>query len=88
MEIKTTTKTAKFSLCIRIGLRHVKRQSSNPKSECNFWVNTDFIERNLKHKRGEPIPLNQFSDLVTQTFESSNFINEIGEFFKKNNTMY
>ena len=25
---------------------------------------------------------------VTQTFESSNFINEIGEFFKKNNTMY
>lgn len=26
--------------------------------------------------------------VVTQTFESSNFINEIDEFFKKNNTMY
>ena len=29
----------------------VKRQSSNPKSECNFWVNSDFIEGNLKHKK-------------------------------------
>ena len=25
-------------------------------------------------KNGEPIPVNQFSDLVTQTFEGSNFI--------------
>ena len=25
-------------------------------------------------KKGEPIPVNQFSDLVTQTFESSNFL--------------
>ena len=24
-------------------------------------------------KKGEPIPVNQFSDLVTQTFKSSNF---------------
>jgi hypothetical protein len=39
-------------------------------------------------KKGEPIPVHQFSDLVTQTYESSNFINEIGKFFKKNNEMY
>ena len=50
-EFKTKTKTSKFSLSIRIGLRQVKRQSSNPKSECNFWVNSDFIEGNLKHKK-------------------------------------
>ena len=25
-------------------------------------------------KKGEPIPVNQFSDLVTQTYESSNFL--------------
>ena len=25
-----------------------------------------FIEGNLKPKKGEPIPVNQFSDLVTQ----------------------
>ena len=43
--------TAKFSLSIRIGLRQVKRQSSNPKSERYFWVNSDFIEGNLKHKK-------------------------------------
>jgi hypothetical protein len=45
------TKTAKFSLSIRIGLRQVKRPSSNPKSECHFWVNSDFIEGNFKHKK-------------------------------------
>jgi hypothetical protein len=28
-------------------------------------------------KKGEPIPVNQFSDLVTQTYESSNFIEVI-----------
>ena len=30
-------------------------------------------------KKGEPIPVNQFSDLVTQTFESSNFLNGIND---------
>jgi len=25
-------------------------------------------------KKGEPIPVHQFSDLVTQTYESSNFL--------------
>ena len=47
----STLKTAKFSLSIRIGLRQVKRQSSNPKSERYFWLNPDFIEGNLKHKK-------------------------------------
>jgi len=28
-------------------------------------------------KNGEPIPVNQFSNLVTQTYESSNFIEVI-----------
>ena len=28
-------------------------------------------------KNGEPIPVNQFSDLVTQTYESSNCVEEI-----------
>ncbi len=32
-------------------------------------------------KNGEPIPVHQFSDLVTQTYESSNFVIKIGEFF-------
>ncbi len=62
---KTKTKTAKFSLSIWIGLRQAKRQSSN-QSERYFWVNSDFIEGNLQHKKGEPIPVNQFSGLVTQ----------------------
>ena len=48
---KTNTKTTKFSLSIRNGLRHVKRPSSNPKSERYFWLNPDFIEGNLKHKK-------------------------------------
>ena len=48
---KTTTKTAKFSVSIRIGLRQVKRPSSNPKSERYFWLNSHFIEGNLKHKK-------------------------------------
>ena len=45
--------------------------SSNPKSKRYFWLNSDFNEGNIKI--GEPIPVNQFSDLVTQTYESSNF---------------
>ena len=32
-------------------LRQVKRPSSNPKSERYFWLNPDFIEGNLKHKK-------------------------------------
>jgi len=28
-------------------------------------------------KNGEPIPVNQFSDLVTQTYKSSNFLGSI-----------
>ena len=31
-------------------------------------------------KNGEPIPVNQFSGLVTQTYESSNFLEEVIDF--------
>ena len=44
-------KLKKKSLSIRFGLRQVKRPSSNPKSERYFWLNPDFIEGNLKHKK-------------------------------------
>jgi len=33
-------------------------------------------------KKGEPIPMHQFSDLVTQTFESSNFVAELNSIFE------
>ena len=32
-------------------------------------------------KNGEPIPVNQFSDLVTQTYESSNLLGSIFQLF-------
>ena len=44
-------KLKKKSLSIRFGLRQVKRPSSNPKSERYFWLNSDFIEGNFKHKK-------------------------------------
>ena len=34
-----------------IYVRQVKPPSSNPKSERYFWLNPDFIEGNLKHKK-------------------------------------
>ena len=49
--IKTKTKSSKFSVSIRSGLRQVKRPSSNPKSECDFWLNTNVIEGNFKYKK-------------------------------------
>ncbi len=33
-------------------------------------------------KNGEPIPVNQFSDLVTQTYKSSNFMAELNLIFE------
>jgi hypothetical protein len=35
-------------------------------------------------KKGEPIPVNQFSDCVTQTYGSSNFIEELNLIFDGN----
>jgi len=40
-------------------------------------LNSDFVKVNLKPKKGEPIHMNQFSDCVTQTFDSSNFLSAI-----------
>jgi len=34
-------------------------------------------------KKGEPIPVNQFSDLVTQTYSSSDFLSGISDILKK-----
>jgi len=34
-------------------------------------------------KKGEPIPVNQFSDGVTQAYSSSEFLNEMNKTFKK-----
>ncbi len=33
-------------------------------------------------KKGEPIPVNQFSDLVTQTYKSSNFLEDFSNDLK------
>jgi hypothetical protein len=33
-------------------------------------------------KNGEPIPVNQFSGLVTQTYESSNFLEDFSNDLK------
>jgi hypothetical protein len=44
MRFKTKTKSSKFSVSIRFGLRQVKRPRSNPKSERYFWLNTNIIE--------------------------------------------
>jgi hypothetical protein len=30
-----------------------------------IWLNFRFVKGNLKHKKGEPIPVNQCSDLMT-----------------------
>ena len=37
-------------------------------------LNSDFVKVILKPKKGEPIHMNQFSDCVNQTFESSNIM--------------
>ena len=34
-------------------------------------------------KKGEPIPVNQFSDLVTQTYSSSDFLSGISDVYSK-----
>jgi hypothetical protein len=68
---KTSIKSSKFNVFIWNGLRQVKRTSSKPKSERYFWINTGFKIGNISNiKNGEPIPVNQFSDLVTQTYRS------------------
>jgi hypothetical protein len=36
-------------------------------------------------KKGEPIPVHQFSDLVTQTFKSSNLVSSIFQLFLEPN---
>ena len=36
-------------------------------------------------KNGEPIPVHQFSDLVTQTYESSNFLWSVFQLFLEPN---
>jgi len=36
-------------------------------------------------KNGEPIPVNQFSGLVTQTFKSSNFFDALNSIIKSKN---
>ncbi|MDA9875789.1 hypothetical protein N9D29_07265, partial [Flavobacteriaceae bacterium] len=50
---------------IRVGLRQVKRPSSNPKSERYFWLYPDFIEGNFKYKKWRTNPCEsilRFSD--------------------------
>ena len=64
-------------MLLNLQQKEVKRPSSNPKSERYFWLNSDFIEGNLKHKKGEPIPVHRFSDLVTQTYKSSTLLSSL-----------
>ena len=68
---------------IKLSTKNLKT-NLNPKSERNFWVNPDFIEEISNIKKGEPIPVNQFSDCVTQTYSSSDFLNGIIGYAQKN----
>ena len=58
------------------------------KSKLYFWLKSDLLKEILNMKKGEPIPVNQFSDLVTSTCKTSNFLEDIqhilsSDFFKK-----
>ena len=52
-------------MLLNLQQKEVKRPSSNPKSERYFWLNSHVIEGISNINKGEPIPVNQFSDLVT-----------------------
>ena len=40
------------------------------KSERYFWLKSDLLKEILNMKKGDPIPVNQFSDLVPPTLEA------------------
>ena len=48
-----------------------------PKENAIFGLIPILSKEISNTKKGEPITVNQFSDLVTQTFESSNFLSGI-----------
>ena len=56
-----------------------------PKVNAIFGSIPMLSEKISNIKNGEPIPVNQFSDLVTQTFESSNFLGSLKKLFKSEN---
>jgi len=41
------------------------------------YTNIRFIEGNFEHKKGESLPMNQFSHLVTPKVEKSNFYKDL-----------
>jgi hypothetical protein len=64
-----------------IGYEKLNYRVRTPKVNAIFGSIPILTKEISNIKNGEPIPVNQFSDLVTQTYESSNFVIKIGEFF-------
>jgi len=52
---------------------------------CKIDFSTLFRVQYKTKKNGEPIPVNQFSDLVTQTYKSPNLLSSIFQLFLEPN---
>jgi hypothetical protein len=65
-----------------LGYDKSNNQVRTPKVNAIFGSIPILSKENSNIKNGEPIPVNQFSGLVTQTYESSNFLEDFSDDLK------